>query len=150
MKAMKVLIVYDSKWGNTELVAKAVAAGLGKSARAVRVGEAPAGDFDKLELLVLGSPVHGGRPTKPIQEYMKGIPGGSAGKLRIGAFDTRMTTNAAQKFGFAAVRMLEQLKAQGCAVVSEPMGFIVTGQKGPLAEGELERASQWGKDLAGG
>ena len=27
------------------------------------------------------------------------------------------------------------------------MGFIVTGQKGPLAEGELERATKWGKDL---
>jgi len=48
----------------------------------------------------------------------------------------------AQKFGFAAVRIADELKDQGNTLISEPMGFIVIGQKGPLAEGELERASK--------
>ncbi|MEI6873930.1 MAG: flavodoxin, partial [Spirochaetota bacterium] len=60
----------------------------------------------------------------------------------------RMPTEAARKFGFAAVRMAEQLGEVGHRLVGEPMGFVVTGQKGPLAEGEVERAREWGRDLA--
>lgn len=145
---MKALVVYDSKWGNTEMIAKAVAAGIGKSIRAVRVEAADPTEARKMELLILGSPVLGGRPTKPMQEFMKTIVQTLDTPLRIATFDTRMKMKFAQRFGFAAVRMADQLREQGNILISEPMGFIVTGKKGPLAEGELERATQWARGLS--
>ena len=131
---MKAIVVYDSKWGNTEMIAKAIAVGIGKSVRAVQVGDINTIETKSMELLVLGSPVLGGRPSKPMQGYLKTISQTSATRLRIATFDTRMTMKLAQRFGFAAVRMADQLREQGNTIISEPMGFIVTGQKGPLAE----------------
>jgi flavodoxin I len=147
---MKALVVYDTKWGNTEKVALAIAAGIGKGTRAIRVGEVDVNQAKELNLLVVGSPVIGGKPTKPIQEYLKTIANTAATKMRIATFDTRMTMKFAQKFGFASVRMADQLKEQGNITVSEPMGFMVKGQKGPLDEGELERATQWAQTLSKG
>ena len=144
---MKAFVVYDSKWGNTEKVALAIAAGIGKEAKAAQVGAVKLDQTESVELLVIGSPVIGGRPSKPIQEYLKTIAQTSSTKLRIATFDTRMTMKFAQKFGFAAVKMADQLKEQRNTLISEPMGFIVKGQKGPLAEGELDRATLWGKEL---
>jgi flavodoxin len=145
---MKALVVYDSKWGNTEAIAKAIAAGINKDARVAKVGEPAASDVEGLALLVVGSPVLGGKPSKPMQEYLKTIVQSSTTKMRIATFDTRMKMKFAEKFGFAADRMADQLKEQGNIILSVPMGFIVNGQKGPLAEGEVERAEKWGRELA--
>jgi hypothetical protein len=101
-----------------------------------------------IDLLVVGSPVLGGKPSKPMQGYLKTITRTSTTKLRIAAFDTRMRMKFAERFGFAAVRMAKQLEEQENVLVAEPMGFIVLGQKGPLEEGEVERAKEWGKALA--
>jgi len=144
---LKALVVYDSKWGNTELIAQAIASGIGGSTKAVRVGTVDTKEFDKIELLVIGSPVLGGKPSKPIQEFLKSMSQPANRKLRIVTFDTRMTMKFAQKFGHAAVRMADQLKQEGFAVLGEPKGFIVKGQKGPLADSELDLARQWGKEL---
>ena len=50
-------------------------------------------------------------------------------------------------FGFAADRISESLTSKGGALVSPPEAFIVEGKKGPLKEGELERASRWAHDV---
>ena len=144
---MGAMVVYDSKWGNTELVAKAIAEGLGGDARALRVGEGTEG-AGQAGLLVLGSPVIGGRPTKAMKDFIATLLGQAAPRCAVATFDTRMPTEAARKFGFAATRMAEQLGEAGHRLVGEPLGFVVTGQKGPLADGEVERALEWGRDLA--
>jgi flavodoxin I len=146
---MKALVVYDTKYGNTELVAQAIAAGMGSGAAAVRVGTDAAKVTTGIDILVLGSPVIGGRPTKPMQEFIKGIPPAAGSPLAVATFDTRWTTDAARKMGYAADRMADQLSQQGYRLISKPNGFVVIGQKGPMTEGELERAAQWGKELAG-
>jgi flavodoxin len=144
---VNVLVVYDSKWGNTESIAKAVAAGIGKNAKAIKIDQSETIKTETMDLLIIGSPVIGGKPTKPIQEYMKKLSHTLDRKMRVATFDTRMTMKFAQKFGFAAVRMANELLENGNTLIAEPMGFIVVGQKGPLAEGELERATKWGKEL---
>jgi flavodoxin len=145
---MKALVLFDSKFGNTETIAQAVARGIGGGTSAARVGAGGAPELAGVDLLVLGSPVVGGRATKPVQELVAriGAPTGSAPKVAV--FDTRMTMKFAQRFGHAAVRMADELKARGFTVVGEPAGFIVLGQKGPLADGEIERAEAWGKGLS--
>jgi flavodoxin len=144
---MKALVVFDSTWGNTEKIAHAVASGLGGSTKAHRVGSAEAKEYEGIDLLVLGSPILGGRPSPAMQGYIKAIPQPVAEKLTVATFDTRLTMKFAKIFGYAAVRMANQMKNKGCRVKLTE-GFIVKGTNGPLADGELERATEWGSKLA--
>src|SRR5271169_808736 len=144
---MKALVVFDSTWGNTEKIAQAVAAGIGGGARAFRVGAVEAKRFDAIDLLVLGSPILGGRPSPSMQGYINSIPEAAGRRLEVATFDTRLMMRFAKIFGFAAVRMADQLKNKGCAVKSTE-GFFVKGRSGPLADGELARATEWGTRLS--
>jgi flavodoxin I len=53
-------------------------------------------------------------------------------------------------FGYAAGRIARNLKGKGGTLVASPEGFFVTGTKGPLREGELERAAGWAKGILEG
>jgi flavodoxin len=144
---MKALIVFDSTWGNTEKIAHAVASGIGAGTRVLRVGAADAKRFDAIDLLVLGSPILGGRPSPSMHGYIDSIPEATAKKLQVATFDTRLMMRFAKIFGYAAVRMADQLKDKGCALKSTE-GFFVKGRSGPLADGELARATEWGSKLS--
>lgn len=145
---MRALVVYDSTWSNTERIARAIANGIGEGAEACRVGTPEAKRLDRVELLVLGSPVQGGRPTPAMQAFMDGIAPGVAKSFAVATFDTRMTMWIARLFGYAAVRMAAVMRGKGSTLKADPQGFIVKGRSGPLAPGEIERATQWGALLA--
>lgn len=145
---MRALVVYDSTWGNTEKIATAIAAGIGGGTRAIRVGSVDVKEYEGIDLLVLGSPVQGGRATESMQNHIKSIPQAVVQKLNVATFDTRMAMKFAKLFGNAAVRMADELKGVGSTLNSMPQGFVVKGRSGPLAEGELERATKWGEELA--
>ncbi len=145
---MKAMVVYDSNWGNTEKVALAIARGMGESASASQVPGLSESAVDGLDLLVIGSPVIGGKPSKAIQDFLTRLATIGGRRPRLAAFDTRLTMKFVQRFGYAAVKMHEQWRRQSETVVSDPMGFIVKGRKGPLEDGELERAEQWGRSLS--
>jgi flavodoxin I len=145
---MKALVVYDSVYGNTEQIAKAVAAGIAGSTQAVRVGAAGVDALRSIDLLVVGSPTLGGRPSRAMQSFIDGIPQPVAKGLQVAAFDTRVAMKFARIFGWAAARMAEKLKASGSSLKAPPEGFIVKGRSGPLTEGEAERAKAWAKGIS--
>ena len=101
-------------------------------------------DLDGLELLVVGAPTHGGHPTKGINNLLKMLPALPGAKGA--AFDTRGEKSA---FGVAADKIAKGLEKAGLVLKAPPEGFIVKGVKGPLLEGELERAAAWAKGLTG-
>jgi flavodoxin len=144
---MKALVVFDSIAGNTEKVARAIASGIA-GAVAVRVGSPEARDLEKLSLLVVGSPTYGGKPTESIQKYLDSIPAPALKKLHVATFDTRLKMKFARIFGFAADKIASKLGERGSTVHISPTGFIVKGRSGPLADGELERAAAWGRELS--
>jgi flavodoxin len=147
---VKALVVYDSVHGNTEAIARAIAGAAPRgTARAVRAGDVKPADLKGLDLLAVGSPTLGGRPTPGIQKFLDGIPSGSLAKVRVAAFDTRMTLFIAKLFGWAAVRIDAALKAKGGVSAARAEGFIVKGRDGPLADGERERAAVWAKGFLG-
>jgi flavodoxin I len=145
---MKALVVYDSTWGNTENVARAIAAGIGAGTNAVHIKTVGTEELDKVELLVIGSPVISGRSTQSIQDYLKSVTKETAARLKVASFDTRLSSGFATMFGNAATRIAKHLENMGSRVIAKPKGFIVSGQKGPLADGEIDRAAQWGRELA--
>jgi flavodoxin I len=144
---MKALVVYDSMFGNTEQIARRIGETLTGTVRVVKSGGVSLQDLNGLDLLVLGSPTVGGRATKPMQEFVENLPRTVAEKVRYAAFDTRISMKSARIFGYAAPRIAEALSQKGGCAVLAPEGFIVKGRSGPLADGELQRASEWAKRL---
>jgi flavodoxin I len=147
---MKALIVFDSVHGNTEAIARAIAGAGGKAViRMVRAGQAKPADLVGLDLLVVGSPTLGGRPTPAVKSFLDRVPAGTLAKVRVAAFDTRMSMFIAKIFGWAADRIATGLAAKGGVPAAKPTGFIVKGREGPLAEGEREKAAAWAKGFVG-
>jgi hypothetical protein len=66
----------------------------------------------------------------------------------VAAFDTRVTWWWLRPFGYAAPKIAKHLKKKGGKLVVDGEGFFVTGGKGPLREGEVERAAAWAGKVA--
>jgi len=144
---MKVLIVYDSVYGNTEKIAKAIGGAITGDVKVLRIGEMNPSELESIDLFIVGSPTHGGRPTPAIQDFLNKIPETTIKGINVAAFDTRIPTKLVRVFGYAAGRIAGNLKGKGGTLVASPEGFFVKGTKGPLREGELERAADWAKGI---
>jgi flavodoxin len=144
--------VYDSIYGNTEKVARAIAEAVrpGAECEDVRADEADVSTLRSVDLLIVGSPTHGGRPTAAMKGFLDRVPANGLANIPVTAFDTRMTIFIARLFGYAAGRIAASLKRKGGLLSAAPVGFIVEGREGPLRAGELERAAAWGAGLVGG
>lgn len=144
---MRTLVVYDSVYGNTERIAEAIAAALACDAR--RAGDTNPAQLGALDLLVVGSPTQGGRPTPAIRELLAAAPAGVLTHTVAAAFDTRIVPRrvASRLFlnvlGYAAGRIGAALRRKGARLAGEPEGFIVEGKEGPLRAGEEDRAVEW-------
>jgi flavodoxin I len=149
---MQTLIIYDSYFGNTAKIARAIAQSLGENTVTVGINEVEPRHFEGLELLVVGSPTRGFRPSEPIMKFLKELDKSRIKNLKVTAFDTRIDLPTIKsKFfrfvvktgGFAAKTIARELQKKGGKLVKLPEGFLVIDEKGPLKEGELERAGQW-------
>ena len=163
---MKAIVVYESHWGNTAAVARAVADGIGPGAQALSTGQATGAAVAGADLIVAGAPLLGF--TLPTDGMLKNI-GANASKDKVApdlsqpslrswlaalpqgsghsaAFETRIWWSP----GGAAKAILRRLKKAGYGPIAKAQRFIVKGKYGPLRDGELERAKAWGDELAGG
>jgi flavodoxin I len=152
---MKYLVVYDTSYGNTAKIGGAIKAGLGADAEAREVETLQPADLANVDLLVVGSPTQGGRPTQSMDAWLRELPAARKGS-RVVVFDTRLGADTVGMglrvlmgvIGYAAPRMARALVAKGYTAADDPQGFIVTGKEGPLATGEIDRARAWGEKLA--
>ena len=146
---MKTLVVYDSVYGNTERLARAIADALGPAGRVtvLRAGEANPTEVAPGDLLIIGSPTQGGKPTQAVQDFLGRIPAKALEGVRVTSFDTRMKNIITPLFGYAAGRIGEAPKSRGGQVAAPAEGFLVKHREGPLKEGELERAARWANDI---
>jgi len=147
---MKALVVYDSVFGNTEKIAQSIAAAL--NAPALPVSQVTPERLCGLGILIVGSPTRGFRPTEGIAKFLKQLPKNHLAGIEVAAFDTRIvleTINSSilrfivDKGGYAASTITKALENLGGERLTPPEGFLVTGEQGPLKEGELERAAAW-------
>ena len=151
---MKTLIIYDSVWGNTEKIARAVGDALPGEIIIARVTEVDQASLKSSDLIIIGSPTQGGRPLKSISGFLSGIPDCGLRDMPVAAFDTRTKVGGfalilVNMLGYAANRIAKILKAKGGKLVIAPVGFLVTGKEGPIIEGEIKRAVIWAKELSG-
>lgn len=151
---MKTLIIYDSAYGNTEKIAKAIADALTGAVEVLRANEARSVDIKTFNLIIIGSPTYGGRPTPAIKQFVDNIPARTLEGIGVAAFDTRISGKdkgfgiklLTGVLGYAAGRIAKELKNKGGKLAVPAEGFIVEGKEGPLKQGELERVASWAKN----
>ncbi len=147
---MKALIIYDSQYGNTEQIAQAIGKGFTGDVKVVKVGDVKPEDIAHYYQIIIGSPTQGGRTTVAIKTFMDNLTAEDLKGKRLAAFDTRLKSLWVKVFGWAANKIEDTLKAKGGNSVAQPQGFFVKSAKGPLVDGELERATTWAKAIAAG
>jgi len=154
---LKFLIVYDSKFGNTEQIARAIAEAvtpLGE-VKVLRVSKVNPSELTSIDFLIVGSPTHAGRATRATKEFLKKIPANALENVGVTSFDTRFSAKdkgigvriLLRVLGYAAGRIANRLERKGGHLAAEPQGFIVKDTEGPLKKGELERAAIWAKGI---
>ena len=141
---MKTLVIYDSFFGNTKLLAETIAKELGNDTKILHVSDFTNEDLKGVGLLVVGSPVRGWRPSENTSAFLMSFGKDQLKGIKVATFDTRMKIII---HGDATKKMSEMLSNLGAEVIVEPNWFIVSGSEGPLAEGELERAKEWAKKI---
>jgi hypothetical protein len=150
-------------FGNTRAIADAVAAGLSESVPTMVVDVTAAPDTVTADLLVVGGPTHAFGMSRPSTRDAAVTQGAGeepcstgirewTGRLGwhhgtdVATFDTRIRTRGVP--GSAARSALHRLRRLGLHPLAGPQSFWVTGTGGPLVDGELERARDWGRLLA--
>ena len=149
---MKSTVVYESRYGNTAHIARAIATGLEAAGpvRVVEVGDVTAYDITGVDLLVVGGPTEGHGMSLTLREWLKQVPSEVLRDVNVAAFGTRLNWPAFLA-GSAAHGIAQVLERKGARLLIPPESFIVSGMKDVhLVDGEIERAGVWaGRILAG-
>lgn len=170
---MRAVVVYESMYGNTHLIADAIALGLVEHAGDVvvlPVGKADSGVLAGADLVVVGGPTHihsmsrdatrkaaiaaARKHESPLEVEPDAEGAGlrdwfeTIGQLpaRAAAFDTRLGAPPAFT-GRASKGIAKRLRHHGCELVAEPESFLVTKQD-HLVGDEMVHARAWGATLA--
>lgn len=141
---MNVQVIFDSQFGNTKQLAQAISGKLAEGAY-VKMTAADQISWQSLagvDLLVMGSPTQRWRPTRVVKMFLEEIPKGSLEGIAMAAFDTRLRRPRLVT-GSAAKSIAKKLQKNGGKLLLPPESFLVMGMKGPLVDGEIERAVIW-------
>jgi len=163
---MRALVVYESMFESTRIIAEAVAIGLSTQGVDVEASEvrttSPRIDGD-IDLLVVGAPTHTFTLSRPetrsaaaepatralastgsgLREWLDALVRG--GDLAVAAFATHADRRVPGSASRAAHR---RLRRRGYRAVLPTESFDVAGMQGPLVDGEIDRARDWGAQLA--
>lgn len=169
---MRALVVYESRYGNTHLIAEAIARGLGSAfpVQVAAVAQARYENIRRYDLVVVGGPTHAHGMSRPgarqsaiaaaeresedlqLQPDAGGL-GLSAWLDTLGlcdghaaAFDIRLHAHTLLT-GKASKGIAAMLHNHGFQLIAEPISFLVDRHHHLLA-GEEEQAEQWGAILA--
>jgi hypothetical protein len=165
---IKAVVVYESFFGNTESIARAIASGLrleDVSASAVDVLDAQDVDLSDFALVVVGGPTHAFALSRAstreeavarggddryssggLREWLSGLPVRD-GEHLAATFDTRVS-KVRHLPASAARSAAHLLRQRRFTLIDRPTGFVVQDVEGPLEMRQMERAISWGRSLA--
>jgi flavodoxin len=150
---MRTQIVYDSKFGNTEMIAKAIADGASASSEVDLQDLASGVDWlgRRPDLLLIGGPTQRRTMSPALAAGLDSAGSGALAGVSVATFDTRYR-GSTLIMGSAAAAAAKRLGKIGAALVAAPQSFFI-GRGGPLERqtleaGEIDRAEAWGRDLA--
>jgi flavodoxin len=149
----KAIVVFDSMFGNTEKIAKALALGLekrGMQVNCVKVDEAVVDKMADYELLALGGPTHMAGMSKPMKRFLEELGNIDIRGIMGFCFDTRNESRFNRfDLNSAAKRIEKKMKRMKVKMIHPRLSAIVEGREGPL-EVDAEKEFEWlGEKIAG-
>jgi hypothetical protein len=163
---MRALIVFESKFGNTRDIARAIAYGLTPTLATdvVDVGDAPVVPGDDVDLLIVGAPtvvfglsrsrasaaaaIHPAMSTALcLRDWLDALPRTTQRRDAL-TFDTRLRVDGLP--GSAAKGAAKRLRRRGYRILWPSQSYYLTRPSGPLAERQIERAQLWGRWIGAG
>ena len=147
---MKVFVVYDTKHGNTKLVAEKIVEGI----REVEGIETAISDVEEVDLekvadsdaILIGAPNHMGGPARTIRKFIDELGKVDLKAKWVAVFDTYL----GEDFEKAVKKMEKRIgeKVPGLKLITSGLSIRVGGMKGPIVEGELPKCKDFGKKIA--
>jgi len=147
---VKIFVVYDTKYGNTKLVAEKIVEGIREvEGMKIAISDVKEVDLERIadsDAILIGAPNHMGRPARTIREFMDKL-----GKLDLKAkwvavFDTYLGGD----FEKAVKEMEKRIgeKVPSLKLITSGLSIKVQGVKGPITDGELPKCKDFGKKIA--
>jgi flavorubredoxin len=160
---VRIVVVYDSQFGNTATVAQAI--GRGAAAHG-HVAVLPVVEADTralfaepVDLLFVGGPTLNRRMSPPLARWVDEATAAMPREVAVATFDTRFK-GSELLMGSAGKAAATNLRRAGAALVAPRESFYVARAQAPggvrtppgmarLVEGEEARAEAWGGTVAG-
>ncbi len=156
---MRGMVIYKSWWGSCRKIAEAIGDGLREAGHEVQVvAVEDAGKLDaSLDFMVIGAATRWPGAWPKIKRFAKRVArAGFAGKP-FATFSTGATVNTDEPLTQASEVLYGILEAGGMVALAPPFKAAIEGYKPPgkgedrgtLAEGEVARAREFGRELGG-
>jgi flavodoxin len=146
----KILVVYESKYGNTKRVAETIVEGMqrvdGIEIALNEVKNVDSNAIPSYDAIVFGGPTHFGGPTRGIKKFINKLSSFSLEGKQFAVFDTYIKEDFEK-----GTKKMEQIvgeKAPVMKMAAPGLSIKVEGMKGPIAEGELPKCLEFGTKIA--
>jgi flavorubredoxin len=148
----KGIVIYDSNYGNTDKVARALATGIeqgGVETDCVNINEADVEKLKEYNLLVIGGPTHIASMSKPMKEFLEKIKVTDMTGAKGFCFDTRNPSRFnAFDLNSAAKRIEKKMRKMKVKMIRPRESALVEGREGPLHKGVVARFTRIGAEIA--
>jgi flavodoxin len=150
---VKVLVVFDTKYGNTKIVGEKIAEGMrevgGIDASICNVGAVNADLIPDFDVILIGSPNHYGGPTKSVKEFIDTIGELNLEGKMYAVFDTFVGKDSDFFFEKAVKKMEKRIdeKVPDLKRLTSGLSIRVRGTMGPMVEGELPKCIDFGRQI---
>jgi len=148
---MKGILVYDTSYGNTKKIAETITRTLRDSG--IEIDLLYVKDVKTLHpadysFFVLGSPTKFGTMSFAVKLFLGKVKSEEWTGKPFAAFDTENPENMEKNEWSAAEKIAERLKQRKMNQLLPVLKAAVHGMKGPLVEGEIEKAEEYARQLA--
>ncbi len=145
----KALIAYDSKYGNTKIVAEKIAesikAGGKLKTKLLFMDDVDFGTIPMYDVLVFGTPNHYSKPSKKALGFLEKLKDLDLANKKVAAFDTCLRKQEGRACRRIEMKILEAVRKP--EIITPGLSILVGGLKGPILEGELKKCEEFGKRI---
>lgn len=148
----KVFVVYDTKYGNTKLVAESVLEGIRDVEKIeAAIGSVKEVDVEKVadfDLIVLGAPNHMGRPSRTMKKFVDRLAELNLKSKYVAVFGTYAGKIRTLDRAVKKLEKIVEKKLPSLNLISPSLSIRVNGVTGPVVEGELPKCVDFGKKIS--
>jgi flavorubredoxin len=149
---VKVLVVYDSKYGNTKRAGESILEGIQESegfeTSIGYVNEIDIGKSVNFDAIVLGAPNHMGRPSRTMKKFVEKLTRLNLTAKYVAVFGTYSGRMRTADRAMKKLEKMVQTKLPNLNLISPSQSVRVNGVSGPLVEGELPKCVDFGRRIA--